>query len=112
MRIDPGASGSAGAWVAGDVAAGAVGARSLTTGTSGVSAAARPCSLASAASGSTSASITRRLVFVRSWLRSSRTVSMFASTSSVPPAMKPATSTRWKADTSSFGWIGVSIGIS
>ena len=35
---------------------------------------------------------------VRSWLRSRRTVSWFASTSSVPPATKPATSTRWNAD--------------
>ena len=64
------------------------------------------------ASGSTSASITRSGDFVRSWLRSRRTVSRFASTSSVPPLMKPATSTRWNAVTSIFGWIGVSIGIS
>jgi hypothetical protein len=49
---------------------------------------------------------------VRSWLRSRRTVSRFASTSSVPPAMKPATSTRLNPDTSSFAWIGVSTGIS
>ena len=54
----------------------------------------------------------RRFDFERSWLRNSRTVSRLASTSSVPPAMNPAMSTRWNADTSSFGWIGVSIGIS
>jgi hypothetical protein len=30
----------------------------------------------------------------------------------VPPVMKPTTRMRWNADTSSFGWIGVSIGIS
>ena len=70
------------------------------------------CSAAMLASGRTSASITRRFDFERSWLRSSRTVSRFASTSSVPPPMKPATSTRWNGDTSIFGWIGVSIGIS
>ena len=49
---------------------------------------------------------------VRSWLRKSRTVSWFASTSSLPPATKPATSTRWNGETSSFGWMGVSMGIS
>ena len=49
---------------------------------------------------------------MRSWLRSSRTVSRLASTSSVPPLMKPATSTRRNADTSIFGEMGVSIGIS
>ena len=43
----------------------------------------------------TSASITLSDDFVRSWLRSRRTVSWFVSTSSVPPATKPATSTRW-----------------
>ena len=48
------------------------------------------CSTASSSSGSTSASITRRPDFDRSWLRSRRTVSRFASTSSEPPAMKPA----------------------
>ena len=64
------------------------------------------------ASGSTSASMMRSGDFDRSWLRRSRTVSRFASTSSVPPLMKPATSTRWKADTSILAWIGVSIGIS
>src|SRR6185295_13660278 len=63
-------------------------------------------------SGRTSASMTFSDDFVRSWLRSSRTVSWFASTSSLPPATKPTTSTRWNGDTSSFGWIGVSIGIS
>ena len=52
------------------------------------------CSAATSVSGSTSASMTRRLDLVRSWLRSRRTVSRFASTSSLPPAMKPATSTR------------------
>ncbi len=56
--------------------------------------------------------MTRSDDFERSWLRSSRTVSWFVSTSSVPPATKPAISTRWNAETSSFGWIGVSIGIS
>ena len=60
----------------------------------------------------TSASITLSDDFVRSWLRSSRTVSWLASTSSLPPATKPATSTRWNGETSSLGWIGVSIGIS
>ena len=63
-------------------------------------------------SGRMSASITFSDDFVRSWLRSRRTVSWFASTSSLPPATKPATSTRWNGETSSFGWIGVSIGIS
>ena len=48
----------------------------------------------------------------RSWLRRRRVVSRLPSTSSVPPEMKPATSTRWNPDTSSFGLIGVSIGIS
>ena len=56
--------------------------------------------------------MTRSDDFDRSWLRSNRTVSWFASTSSVPPATKPAISTRWNDETSSFGWIGVSIGIS
>src|SRR6187551_2028741 len=60
----------------------------------------------------TSASMTRRDDFERSWLRSSRTVSWLASTSSVPPATNPAIRTRWNAVTSSFGWIGVSRGIS
>ena len=72
----------------------------------------RLCSLAMSISGSMSASMTRSDDLVRSWLRSSRTVSWFASTSSLPPATKPATSTRWNGVTSSFGWIGVSIGIS
>jgi hypothetical protein len=63
-------------------------------------------------SGSVSASITRMMPLFRSWLRSRRTVSMLASTSSFAPAMKPAMKMRWNADTSSFGWIGVSIGIS
>ena len=52
------------------------------------------------------------LDFVRSWLRSRRTVSRFASTSSVPPETNPATSTLWNAEMSIFGWMGVSIGIS
>ena len=69
-------------------------------------------SWAISASGSTSASMTRRPERVRSWLRSRRTVSRLASTSSEPPAMKPTTWTRWNGDTSSFAWIGVSIGIS
>ena len=69
-------------------------------------------SWAISASGSTSASITRRPDRVRSWLRSSRTVSRLASTSSEPPAMKPTTCTRWNGVTSSFALIGVSIGIS
>ena len=60
----------------------------------------------------TSASITRSDDFERSWLRSSRTVSWFVSSSSLPPATKPATSTRWNADTSSLALIGVSIGTS
>ncbi len=59
-----------------------------------------------------SASITFRLDLVRSWLRRSRTVSRFASTSSVPPATNPTTSTRWNDEVSSFGWMGVSIGVS
>src|SRR4051812_19659220 len=50
--------------------------------------------------------------FVRSWLRSRRTVSRLVSTSSLPPATKPATRTRWKGETSILGRIGVSIGIS
>src|SRR4051812_38215509 len=62
--------------------------------------------------GITSASMTRSVDFVRSWLRSSRTVSRLVSTSSLPPATNPATSTRWKGETSIFGRIGVSIGIS
>ena len=70
------------------------------------------CSLATSMSVSTSASMTFSDDFVRSWLRSKRTVSRFASTSSLPPLMKPATSTRWNAVTSILGWIGVSIGIS
>jgi hypothetical protein len=49
---------------------------------------------------------------VRSWLRSSRTVSMLASTSSLPPPMNPTTCTRWNGVTSSLAWIGVSIGTS
>src|SRR5262245_47312585 len=69
-------------------------------------------SLATSWSGSTSESITRSSDLVRSWLRSRRVVSRLPSTSSVPPAMKPATSTRWNAPTSSFGRMGVSIGIS
>ena len=56
--------------------------------------------------------MTRMLDLVRNWLRSRRTVSRFASSSSDPPAMKPATRTRWNAVTSSFGWIGVSMGTS
>src|SRR5262245_27168792 len=60
----------------------------------------------------TSESMTFSSDFDRSWLRRRRTVSWFASTSSVPPATKPAISTRWNADTSSLAWIGVSIGIS
>src|SRR5688572_10344202 len=63
-------------------------------------------------SGMTSASMTLSDDFVRSWLRSNRTVSRFVSTSSVPPATKPATRTRWNGDTSIFGRIGVSMGIS
>src|SRR4051794_4297291 len=70
------------------------------------------CSLTTSMSCRTSASITFSDDFVRSWLRSRRTVSWFASTSSLPPATKPTTSTRWNGDTSIFGWIGVSIGIS
>ena len=64
------------------------------------------------ASGRTSASMMRSGDFERSWLRRRRTVSRFASTSSLPPLMNPATRTRWNADTSIFAWIGVSIGIS
>jgi len=37
---------------------------------------------------------------------------MLASTSSLPPEMKPATWTRENGDTSSLAWMGVSIGIS
>ena len=70
------------------------------------------CSCAMSISGRMSASITLSDDFVRSWLRSRRTVSWLASTSSLPPATKPATRTRWNGETSSFGWIGVSIGIS
>ena len=69
-------------------------------------------SAASSTSGRTSASMTRRPDLVLSWLRSSRTVSRLASTSSVPPLMKPATRTRRNADTSIFGERGVSIGTS
>src|SRR3954465_13611008 len=69
-------------------------------------------SAAISASGRTSASIPRRPDFERSWLRRSRTVSRFASTSSVPPLMKPATSTPPNAVTSIFGDRGVSIGTS
>ena len=54
-------------------------------------------------SGITSASMTLSDDFERSWLRSSRTVSRFVSTSSVPPATKPATRTRWNGETSIFG---------
>ena len=43
------------------------------------------------ASGCTSASMTRSVDFCFSWLRSRRTVSRFVSTSSLPPAMNPAT---------------------
>src|SRR5512135_1870515 len=64
------------------------------------------------ASGMTSVSTTFRPDLVRSWLRSSRTVSRLPSTSSDPPATKPTTSTRWNGDVSIFGWIGVSTGIS
>src|SRR5580765_6252776 len=63
-------------------------------------------------SGMTSASMTLSDDFVRSWLRSSRTVSRFVSTSSLPPATKPATRTRWNGETSILGRIGVSMGIS
>ena len=49
---------------------------------------------------------------LRSWLRNRRTVSMFASTSSFAPAIKPAMKIRWNGVTSSLGEIGVSIGIS
>src|SRR4029079_3304111 len=70
------------------------------------------CSLASSSSGSTSASMTFSCDFERSWLRSSRTVSRLASTSSEPPARNPAISTRWNGETSIFGWMGVSIGTS
>src|SRR5712691_7014100 len=63
-------------------------------------------------SGMTSASMTLSDDFVRSWLRSNRTVSRFVSTSSLPPATKPATRTRWNGETSIFGRIGVSMGIS
>ena len=56
----------------------------------------------------TSASTTLRFDLVRSWLRSSRTVSRFPSTSSDPPATKPTTSTRSNGEVSIFGWIGVS----
>src|SRR4249920_2411204 len=59
-----------------------------------------------------SASITRSDDLERSWLRSRRTVSWLVSSSSLPPATKPATSTRWNADTSSFALIGVSMGTS
>src|SRR6476619_2564016 len=59
-----------------------------------------------------SASMTLSDDLVRSWLRSRRTVSWLASTSSLPPATNPATSTRWNGVTSIFGWMGVSIGIS
>src|SRR5450759_845012 len=76
------------------------------------SASARGCWAAISVSGTTSASISVMLDLVRSWLRSRRTVSRLASTSSAPPAMNPATSTRWNGDVSSFGWIGVSSGIS
>src|SRR3990170_5173523 len=60
----------------------------------------------------TSASMTLSDDFVRSWLRSNRTVSRFVSTSSLPPVMKPATRTRWNGETSIFGRMGVSMGIS
>ena len=57
----------------------------------------RPLGRRTSISGRTSASMTRRSDLVRSWLRSSRVVSRLPSTSSVPPEMKPATSTRWNA---------------
>src|SRR5438477_2043112 len=63
-------------------------------------------------SGMTSASMTLSDDFVLSWLRSNRTVSRFVSTSSLPPATKPATRTRWNGETSILGRIGVSMGIS
>ena len=69
-------------------------------------------SRATCCSGSGSASITRSRLLVRNWLRSSRTVSMFASTSSAPPEMKPTTCTRENGVTSSLAWMGVSIGTS
>src|SRR5579864_841609 len=59
--------------------------------------------------GSGSVSTTLRSDFVRSWLFSRRTVSVFASTAFDPPVTNPTTSTRWKAVTSIFAWIGVSI---
>src|SRR4051812_36886980 len=77
-----------------------------------VSAAALFCSCAISMSVIGSASITRSDDFERSWLRSRRTVSWLVSSSSLPPATKPATSTRWNAETSSLALIGVSIGTS
>jgi hypothetical protein len=55
-----------------------------------------PRPAATSISGSTSASMTRRPDFMRSWLRNRRTVSRLPSTSSVPPEMNPAMKTRWK----------------
>ena len=49
---------------------------------------------------------------LRSWLRSNRAVSRLVSTSSLPPDTNPATRTRWKPETSSFGCSGVSTGTS
>src|SRR6185503_3155462 len=69
-------------------------------------------SRAISASSITSASMTFSSDLVLSWLRSRRTVSWLASTSSVPPLTKPAMSTRWNGVTSSLAWIGVSMGIS
>jgi hypothetical protein len=63
----------------------------------------RLCSLTTSMSCRMSASMTLSDDFVRSWLRSSRTVSWFASTSSLPPATKPTTRTRWNGETSIFG---------
>ena len=56
----------------------------------------------SSTSESTSASMTVMSDLVRSWLRSSRAVSVFGSMLSEPPLRKPATSTRRKGVTSIF----------
>lgn len=70
------------------------------------------CSSAISRSGITSESMTSSSELRRSWLRSKRAVSKLASTSSEPPDTKPAISTRWYFEMSSFGVSAVSIGIS
>ena len=49
---------------------------------------------------------------MRSWLRSSRAVSVFGSIAFEPPDRKPDDQHALEAATSIFAWIGVSTGIS